>query len=92
MNRPFPPFRIIGNLYYVGASDVATYLITTPDGHILINSGFEATVPLIRDGVRKLGFRYEDIKILLNNHAPPRPCWGPRDPQKADRRPHRHER
>jgi metallo-beta-lactamase class B len=69
MNRPFPPCRIIGNLYYVGASDVASYLITTPNGHILINSGFEATVPLIRDSVRKLGFRFEDIKLLLNNHA-----------------------
>lgn len=69
MNRPFPPCRIMGNLYYVGASDVASYLITTSDGHILINSGFEATVPLIRDSARKLGFRYEDIKVLLNSHA-----------------------
>jgi metallo-beta-lactamase class B len=69
MNRPFPPCRIMGNLYYVGASDVASYLITTPDGHILINSGFEATVPLIRNSVRKLGFRFEDIKVLLNSHA-----------------------
>jgi metallo-beta-lactamase class B len=69
MNRPFPPFRIIGNLYYVGASDVASYLIATPDGLILINSGFEDTVPMIRDGVRKLGFRFEEIKVLLNSHA-----------------------
>ena len=69
MNRPFRPFRIIGNIYYVGASDIASFLIATPEGHILINSGFEATVPLIRDGVRTLGFRFEDIKILLNSHA-----------------------
>ncbi len=69
MNRPFEPFRMIGNIYYVGASDVASYLIATPEGHILINSGFEDTVPLIRDGVRKLGFRFEDIKVLLNSHA-----------------------
>jgi metallo-beta-lactamase class B len=69
MNRPFPPFRIMGNIYYVGASDTAAYLITTPEGHILINSGFEATVPLIRDSVRKLGFRFEDIKVLLACHA-----------------------
>ncbi len=69
MNRPFPPFRIIGNLYYVGASDVASYLIATADGLILINSGFEDTVPMIRDGVRKLGFKFEDIKVLLNSHA-----------------------
>ncbi|HZW32997.1 MAG TPA: subclass B3 metallo-beta-lactamase [Isosphaeraceae bacterium] len=69
MNRPFEPFRLIGNVYYVGASDVSSFLITTPEGHILIDSGFAATVPLIRDGVRKLGFRFEDIRILLNSHA-----------------------
>jgi metallo-beta-lactamase class B len=69
MNRPFEPFRIIGNIYYVGASDISSFLITTPAGHILIDSGFEATVPQIRDGVRKLGFRFEDIKLLLNSHA-----------------------
>lgn len=69
MNRPFPPFRIIGNVYYVGASDVASYLIKTSDGHIVINSGFEDTVPLIRDSMKTLGFRFEDIKILLNSHA-----------------------
>ncbi len=69
MNRPFPPFRIIGNIHYVGASDTASYLIATPEGHILINSGFEATVPLIRDSVRTLGFHFEDIKVLLASHA-----------------------
>jgi metallo-beta-lactamase class B len=69
MNRPFEPFRLIGNLYYVGAADISSFLITTPEGHILIDSGFEATVPLIRDGVRKLGFQFEDIRILLNSHA-----------------------
>ena len=69
MNRPFEPFRVIGNIHYVGASDVSSFLITTRDGHILIDSGFEATVPSIREGVRKLGYRFEDIKILLNSHA-----------------------
>ncbi len=69
MNRPFEPFRMIGNLYYVGASDVASFLIATPEGHILINSGFADTVPMIRDHVRKLGFRFEEIKLLLNSHA-----------------------
>ena len=69
MNRPFEPFRVIGNIHYVGAADVSSFLITTPEGHLLIDSGFEATVPLIRDGVRKLGFRFEDVKILLNSHA-----------------------
>ena len=45
---PFPAHRVIGNVYYVGSKDLASYLITTPEGHILINSGFERTVPLIR--------------------------------------------
>jgi metallo-beta-lactamase class B len=69
MNRPFEPFEVIGNIHYVGASDVSSFLITTRDGHILIDSGFEATVPMIRESVRKLGYRFEDIKILLNSHA-----------------------
>src|SRR5205807_10156241 len=69
MNRPIEPFRVIGNLSYVGASDVSSFLIATPEGHILIDSGFAATVPLIREGVRKLGFRFEDIRVLLNSHA-----------------------
>ncbi len=73
MNSPFKPFRVIGNIHYVGASDVSSFLITTREGHILIDSGFEATVPMIRDAVSKLGFRFEDIKILLNSHARPRP-------------------
>lgn len=68
-NQPVEPFKIAGNLYYVGASDITSYLITTPKGHILIDGGFEETVPLIRDGIQKLGFRLEDVKILLNNHA-----------------------
>jgi len=67
MNRPFEPFRVIGNIYYVGATDVSSFRITTPEGHILIDSEFEATVPLIRDVVRKLGFRFEDIKILTRS-------------------------
>ena len=69
MNGPFEPFRIIANIHYVGASDVSSFLITTRDGHILIDSGFEATVPAVRAGVRKLGYRFEDIKIVLNSHA-----------------------
>jgi metallo-beta-lactamase class B len=65
----FPAHRVIGNVYYVGSKDLASYLITTPDGHILINSGFEETVPLIRTGVESLGFKMHDIKILLASHA-----------------------
>jgi metallo-beta-lactamase class B len=66
---PFPPHRVIGNVYYVGSKELATYLITTPEGHILINSGFEETVPLIRASVESLGFKMNDVKILLASHA-----------------------
>jgi metallo-beta-lactamase class B len=66
---PFPPFKIAGNLYYVGSKALANYLITTPQGHILINSDLEANVPLIKASVEKLGFKFEDIKILLISHA-----------------------
>ena len=65
----FPAHRVIDNVYYVGSKDLASYLITTPEGHILINSGFEETVPLIRESVESLGFKMRDIKILLASHA-----------------------
>src|ERR1043165_3263479 len=68
-NEPFRPFRIIGNVYYVGPAGVSSFLITTPEGHILIDTGFESTVPRIKESVAKLGFRLEDIKILLSSHA-----------------------
>jgi metallo-beta-lactamase class B len=67
--QPFPPFRIAGNLYYVGSKGLANYLITTPEGHILINSDLEENVPLIRASVEKLGFKFADIRILLISHA-----------------------
>jgi CubicO group peptidase (beta-lactamase class C family)/glyoxylase-like metal-dependent hydrolase (beta-lactamase superfamily II) len=67
--EPFPAHKIIGNTYYVGSKDLATYLITTPEGHILINSGFERTVPLIQKSVESLGFKMHDVKILLASHA-----------------------
>ncbi len=76
MNRPVEPFRIVGNIYYVGASDVTSFLITTPKGHILIDAGYEETVPQIRANVAKLGFKLEDIKILLINHAHYDHCGG----------------
>jgi metallo-beta-lactamase class B len=65
----FPAHRVIGNVSYVGSKELASYLITTPEGHILINSGFEGTVPLIRKSVESLGFRMGDIKVLLASHA-----------------------
>ena len=67
--EPFPAFRIAGNLYYVGSKGLANYLITTPQGHILINSDLEANVPLIRASIESLGFKFTDIKILLISHA-----------------------
>jgi metallo-beta-lactamase class B len=66
---PFPAFRIADNLYYVGTKGVASYLITTPQGHILINSNVEAGVPLLRASVESQGFKFSDIKILLISHA-----------------------
>lgn len=66
---PQAPFRIAGNLYYVGSKDLASYLIVTPKGDILINSSLEASVPLIRRSVEKLGFAFTDIRILLISHA-----------------------
>lgn len=67
--EPFPPFRIAGNLYYVGSKGLANYLITSPRGHILINSDLEASLPLLQSSVEKLGFRFNDVKILLISHA-----------------------
>ena len=67
--NPFPPHRVIGNIYYVGSQGLASYLVTTPQGNILINSSLEASVPLIRDSIEKLGFHFNDTKILLISHA-----------------------
>lgn len=67
--EPFPAFRITGNLYYVGSKGLANYLITTPQGHILINSDLEANVPLIRASIESLGFKFTDVRILLISHA-----------------------
>jgi len=66
---PIAPFHIAGNLYYVGSKDLASYLIVTPKGLILINSSFKESVPLIRSSVEQLGFKFKDIKILLISHA-----------------------
>jgi metallo-beta-lactamase class B len=67
--QPFPAFKLIGNVYWVGTYDLSTYLITTDAGHVLINTGFEDTVPLIVEGVEQLGFKMADVKILLATHA-----------------------
>jgi len=66
---PFPPHHVIGNIYFVGSKSLGIYLVTTPQGHILINAGLEDSVPMIQQSVEKLGFRFNDIKILLISHA-----------------------
>jgi metallo-beta-lactamase class B len=66
---PFTPHHVVGNVYYVGSSGLAAYLITTPAGHMLINSNLESSVPQIQESVEKLGFKFADIKILLISHA-----------------------
>ena len=67
--KQFPPHQIVGNIYYVGTETLASFLVTTPEGHILINSTFEANVPVIRKSVEQLGFKFSDVKILLGSHA-----------------------
>lgn len=67
--QPFPPYRIAGNLYYVGSKDLASYLIVTPQGDILINSSLQGSVPLIKKSVEELGFKFSDVKILLVSHS-----------------------
>ena len=68
-DTPFTPHKIAGNLYYVGTRSLASFLITTPQGHILINSDYERNVPAVRQSIEALGFKYTDIKILLGSHA-----------------------
>jgi metallo-beta-lactamase class B len=68
LDKQFPPHRIIDNIYYVGTESLASFLITTPDGHILVNTDFERNVPTIKDSVEKLGFKFEDIAIIVGSH------------------------
>jgi metallo-beta-lactamase class B len=69
MNQPVVPYRIIGNIYYVGANDIACYLIATSGGLILLDGGLVTTAPQIRSNVARLGFALGDVRILLNSHA-----------------------
>ncbi|HKS80273.1 MAG TPA: subclass B3 metallo-beta-lactamase [Candidatus Acidoferrales bacterium] len=68
-NQPVAPFHLIGNIYYVGASDVTSFLIVTPAGDILLDGGFAETAPQIEANIRKLGFKLSDVKFILNSHA-----------------------
>jgi metallo-beta-lactamase class B len=65
----FPPYRIIGNIYFVGTRTLSSYLIVTPEGNILLDSTYERNAPVILKSVEQLGFKFSDIKILLGNHA-----------------------
>jgi metallo-beta-lactamase class B len=67
--KAFPAHHVIANVYFVGTLGQANYLITTPQGNILLNSGLEANVPMIKDSIAKLGFKYSDTKVLLISHA-----------------------
>jgi metallo-beta-lactamase class B len=81
--EPFPGHCIAGNLYYVGSRDLASYLITTPEGHVLINSSLEESPKLMRASVEGLGFKFEDIKVLLISHAHSDHCAGSAEILKA---------
>ncbi len=70
-NDPFPPHKIMDNLYYVGTSQLSSFLITTPEGNILISTDYETSVPVIEAAVKQLGFNFKDIKILISGHAHP---------------------
>jgi metallo-beta-lactamase class B len=73
---PVPPFRIAGNLYYVGSQDLAAYLLVTPQGNILINSNLASSPPQIKKSIESLGFKYSDTKILLISHGHYDHCAG----------------
>jgi metallo-beta-lactamase class B len=68
-NKPVTPFRILGNLYYVGATEVCSYLIATPEGHFVLDGGFSETAPQIERNITELGFKLKDVKFLINSHA-----------------------
>lgn len=67
--QPAEPFRIAGNLYYVGANDVAAFLLTGPEGHVLIDGGYPGTAPMIMASIARLGFDVRDVELLLNSHG-----------------------
>ncbi len=73
---PAEPFRIAGNLYYVGASDVASFLVTGPEGHVVLDAGYATTAPLIMASIAKLGFDIKDVKVLLNSDPRPEHAGG----------------
>ncbi len=69
--EPAEPFRIAGNFYYVGANDVSAFLITGPEGHVVLDGGYPTTAPMIMASIAKLGFDIKDVKVLLNSEPHP---------------------
>jgi metallo-beta-lactamase class B len=68
-DKQFPPHKMIGNIYYVGTETLASFLIATPQGHIIINSMYERNVPTIKKSVEDLGLKFSDVRIILGSHA-----------------------
>ena len=68
-NKPFKPFRIVGNVYYVGTNNLACYLITTPAGYILMDTGMEQSVPIVRANIEALGYKLRYVRMILSGHA-----------------------
>ena len=68
LDKQFPPHKIIDNIYYIGTESLASFLITTDAGHILVNTDFERNVPTLKDSVEKLGFKFTDIKLIIGSH------------------------
>ncbi len=82
-NKPFPPHRVIGNIYYVGTNYLASYLIPTNEGHILINPNYEESLPLMEASMEKLGFHLKDIRVILISYAMDDHCAGASKLKKA---------
>src|SRR5262245_60826790 len=80
---PAEPFRIAGNLYYVGATDASAFLITGPEGHVVLDGGYPTTAPMIMASIEKLGFSIKDVKVLLNSEPHPDHAGGLRVLQQA---------
>ena len=69
LSEPVEPFRVIGNIYYVGAKGLSSYLVTTPEGHILLDTGINEMHDVIRTNIENLGFKLEDVKFMVSSHA-----------------------
>ena len=68
-NKPFKPFQVIGNIYYVGTSSLACYIIKTKSGLILLDTALQESSPIVRANIEALGFKLKDIKIMISSHA-----------------------